>query len=827
MLFRSKTKTTEYNLLSEEFARRTYAESGDYTVKPFDVSVKESLNDGLGNDGIFNPGQLTFSGAVASRDLALYEISPGKAFVKGFEIETTSPTYLDVPKPRTTKSLSDQLINYNTGSTISLNRVFGSPVIGVGNTYIVSLRDERVGFTSISAPGKEIGVARVYDFYLDSGSYSTSNQKINQWNISLYDIQHFSHLTLNEPVTLPIPTFVKGKYSGATAFIRSSVSAGTALTVYEKKGSFVVNEPLIFNEDERQNIRVAIAVTSYGISDVKSLYGGPSLGEVGFAKTFTADTIQISSINIGIASITPYNASTGISTIISPNTIFPGKLLKRNSLVSFSGLNLPEPTYAKVVSVGTTSIAVIGLTTVSGVCQGALPISSNLTVNDLTILNTSTNQAFDRTLYTLMPRNFISDVDLNSSEIKIRKSYTVNIVDNKLSSPIVADANQFFLPFDEERYFLVRSDGRTEVLTLDRFSVSSDASTLQINNLGDNDTGATLTVTLSNTKPKAKIKRKNRINTIIVDKSSILGSGIGATTLNDGLIYGNYPYGTRVQDDKISLNSGDILNVYGIYESVDTSPASAPKVILTNISSPTGKTTDLIIGEKMIGSISGSIVIYAEKLTDNQITYLPINGISFIEGEKVTFEESKFTAIITTLETPSKNITSNFTFNNGQKGSFYDFGFIEKKAEPQQPVRSLKIYFSNAYIDSVDGDLITKNSYNYLDYDNDIQFINSYRNTDIIDIRPKVSSYIVSESKRSPFEFFGRNFNTTENSVSNILSSDESIKLGYSYYLGRIDRIYLSRDGKMQVQYGEPAEIPNKPIMIDDAFEIARFQIRN
>ncbi len=817
----SKTKTTEYNLLSEEFARRTYSESGDYTVKAFEVSVKESLNDGVGNNGIFEQGQLTFSGAVASEDLTLYEISPGKAFVKGFEIETISPTYLDVPKPRTTKSLSDQLINYNTGSTITLNRVFGSPVIGIGNTYIVSLRDERVGVNSISAPGKEIGLARVYDFYLESGSYSTSNQKVNQWNISLYDIQNFSHLTLNEPVTLPIPTFVKGKYSGATAFIRSSVSAGTALTVYEKKGNFVANEPLIFNEDEKQNVRVAIAVTSYGISDVRSIYGGPSLNEVGFAKTFTADTIQVSSTRIGIASVTPYGASTGQSTIVSPNTIFPGKLLKRNSLVSFSGLNLPEPTYARVVSVGTTSIVVTGVTTVSGVCQGALPVSSNLSVNDLTILNTSINQSFDETLYTAMPRGAISDVDLSSSEIKIRKSYTVNITGNKLSSPIVADANQFFLPFDEERYTLVRSDGKTEVLTSDKFSISSDATTLQINNLGDDDTGATLTVTLSNTKPKAKVKRKSRINSLVIDKSSINGSGIGATTFNDGLTYGNYPYGTRVQDNKISLNYGDILNVYGIYESTDTSSPSAPKVILSNISGSTGKTSDLIIGEKIVGSISGSIAIYAEKLSDEEITYLPRNAISFKEGEIVTFEESKIKAIVTTLETPSKNITSNFTFNNGQKGTFYDFGFIERKAESQQPDRSLKIYFSNAYIDSVDGDLITKNSYDSLDYVNDIQIINAYRNTDLIDIRPKVSSYVVSESKRSPFEFFGRNFNSAENSISNILSSDESIKLGYSFYLGRIDRIYLSKDGKMQVQYGEPAEYPKKPVNIDDALEIA------
>ena len=65
----------------------------------------------------------------------------------------------------------------------------------------------------------EIGVARVYDFALESGSYSTSNSKLNEWDTSLYDIQLFSKVTLNEPVTFSIPTQIKGKYSGATGFL--------------------------------------------------------------------------------------------------------------------------------------------------------------------------------------------------------------------------------------------------------------------------------------------------------------------------------------------------------------------------------------------------------------------------------------------------------------------------------------------------------------------------------------------------------------------------------------------------------------------------------
>ena len=49
--------------------------------------TRESLNNGYGNRGIYNAGQLTESGNVPSDDLGVYKISPGKAYVRGFEVD--------------------------------------------------------------------------------------------------------------------------------------------------------------------------------------------------------------------------------------------------------------------------------------------------------------------------------------------------------------------------------------------------------------------------------------------------------------------------------------------------------------------------------------------------------------------------------------------------------------------------------------------------------------------------------------------------------------------------------------------------------------------
>jgi hypothetical protein len=64
--------------------------------------------------------------------------------------------------------------------------------------------------------------------------------------------------------------------------------------------------------DGVENTRVAVAVTNYGISDIRSVFGntnGPDMNTVGAAQTFSADTIQTPIINIGVATITAFNTN--------------------------------------------------------------------------------------------------------------------------------------------------------------------------------------------------------------------------------------------------------------------------------------------------------------------------------------------------------------------------------------------------------------------------------------------------------------------------------------------------------------------------------------
>ena len=808
-IIQKQINNPDYNILEKEFARRTYDESGNYYVKSPSLSVKETLDDLKGNGGVFKDNQVTYNNNKASDDLGTYIISPLKAFVSGYEIDVVGTTYLDFEKPRTTKLLQNQSVNYVTGPTYTLNRVYGSPSLGISTSYTVSLRDSRVGTNQTNSSGKEIGLARVYDFALESGSYNTSQPDSNEWDISLYDIQTYTEISLNEPISLTTPTYIKGKSSGAVGFLRYDASNSGIITAYNTKGTFVIGERLIF--DGIENTRVSTAITAYSTNDVKSLYG-----IVGSGSTFTSD-IKLSTISdVGQVKITATGG--GISTVTSSNYIFTG-IATVGNIVAFSNPGLSVNTFAKINSVSQSSITISGVTTVSGVCDGGLP-TSDINPSDFRILYSNFQSSLDNNLYTTLPNRNVASVDLTESSLTVRNQYNVTITSNSTNT-VSAESDETFLPFDEERYVLITDSGLTESLSSDKLVFGNGGRELTINGLQTSSGTGRLIGTLRKIDIKSKVKNKNRIKTIIVDKSKYQYSGVGATTNNDGLTYGTYPYGTRVQDEDICLLEPDVTKLYGIYESNDTSEPELPNLTLTTIEGPTNKTDDLLIGEEFVGSISGAVGVYAEKLNSIKISYISRNSNRFRIDETITFKESGITAVITSSDAGDNNVTTNYIFDNGQRNTIYDYSRITRKSAAKEPIRKLKIVFESAsFLSSDDGNITTANSYNQFDYC-DIPSVNGIRNSDILDIRPRVSEFTVTTSSLSPFEFRSRSFTSSGNSASNVLASDESILLNYSYYLPRVDKIYLTKDGIFQLNKGEPADNPQPPIGIEDALDIA------
>ena len=156
-------RTTEYSVIEETLARRTFDESGDYTVRPFQFVAKEcvTVNE---NVGVFTAGATTDDGNTASSSLLELQVSPGKAYIHGYEIEKMAPSFKDVNKSRDFETVNAGISTFNLGNFAFITNIYGSPDItfisGEADAFKkIQLYDD-VTSTRGSASGNLIGVAR-------------------------------------------------------------------------------------------------------------------------------------------------------------------------------------------------------------------------------------------------------------------------------------------------------------------------------------------------------------------------------------------------------------------------------------------------------------------------------------------------------------------------------------------------------------------------------------------------------------------------------------------------------------------------------------------
>ena len=100
-----KTKEIDYPIYSEiekTLARRTFDESGNYTVDPFVIT----LDEGDSANGKFS-----------------VILDPGKAYISGYEFETIAPTTISIDRARDVATVSDYDLPTNYESTIVLANV--------------------------------------------------------------------------------------------------------------------------------------------------------------------------------------------------------------------------------------------------------------------------------------------------------------------------------------------------------------------------------------------------------------------------------------------------------------------------------------------------------------------------------------------------------------------------------------------------------------------------------------------------------------------------------------------------------------------------------
>jgi len=803
---------SEYSIIKDYFAKRTYEESGDYSVGRFDIEVKESLNNGLSNEGVFTSSQKTDAGNTPSDDLLSVKVSAGKAYVRGYDIETASTTVLDVEKPRDKKSISQSLVPFEFGTLLRVNNVFGTPFSGVNNnTNTVKLFSQRRESTT-SGTGVEIGEARVYSFSVTDAAYSDDS---TEWDLYLFDVQTYVKLTVNESLTsgqCPATSIVRGVSSGASGYVTTAAS-GTEITLTQTSGTFIDGEQLTINETTEVSRSVKSSKV-YGIQDVKSVYQDASTFS-GLSVDFVADTVLQRTLpkNFGVADRIRISTA---GAVTSPGKFFTG--IKTDSIVRYQIAGVTTETFNRVsaVSADGSSMTLVGVSSVFGVCDGGLPTSTQ----DVTFSIANPVVRESGGLYAKIGSSDIASVSLADSNLIVTKQITGESTDSSGSMTIpissVGITSAFFESFDAERYSITYSDGSIEDLTSDQFTLASGGGSVTITGL----TASQSNVVVNTTVKKNNIKNKKKEYTRS-EKVSVTRTVSGVSTSTAGLTQNDF-YGLRVEDKEISLNLPDVVKVVSIYESYDS---NAPTLDSLEFPSGLGLDTNSILGEKIVGREGGAIAQVVTRSSATKVEIVYLNSNKFSVGEVVDFQESAITSTVQVVnEGNYQDITDKFYLDKGQREHYYDYSRIVRRSDGYIPTHQLLAIFDYYNIPSNDnGDVYTVNSYAEDRFTSDVPYLPSgVRSSDTLDFRPRVARF--SSTTSSPFAFASRNFATAGINPTLVVAPLENSLIGYDFYLPRIDKIVLDKFGNFSVIKGVSSQNPKPPTNVEEAMDIATIE---
>jgi hypothetical protein len=242
-----EVRRTEYAVLEETFARRTYDESGNYTVKNFEIDVREYRNnnrgawtsgrvyligdvvtndgktyvaknsgtassstapvhtsgsvfDGPGNTGIqweynelpfynrgiYTPGNSdTILVQQANEAKLAVGLEPGKAYVQGYEIEKVSTEYVPVEKSREFVQVENAVVPATVGNYVLVTNVNSLPPVDTfGEVQLYDRVTSAVG--TAPAGATLLGTARVRFMEWHNGTIGTQTA---DYKLGLFDIK--------------------------------------------------------------------------------------------------------------------------------------------------------------------------------------------------------------------------------------------------------------------------------------------------------------------------------------------------------------------------------------------------------------------------------------------------------------------------------------------------------------------------------------------------------------------------------------------------------------------------------------------------------------
>jgi len=157
----SLSNNPQFSVLGDALARRTFDESGNYVVNPFQIEVFEHLRtsstaNNISESSSVRDGIFT-SASGGSNNLFVAKVTSGKAYVRGYEVDNLKTSYLTLSKARDNTDTISSVIPTSLSSFVKVTDADSIP--DFSSIVTLSLKDQ---FKSgnIATNGNEIGTAK-------------------------------------------------------------------------------------------------------------------------------------------------------------------------------------------------------------------------------------------------------------------------------------------------------------------------------------------------------------------------------------------------------------------------------------------------------------------------------------------------------------------------------------------------------------------------------------------------------------------------------------------------------------------------------------------
>lgn len=442
----TQVSVTDYSILEKTLARRTYDESGDYTVRPFQIQPREYRNNNRGafasstyyaqNDVVsylgnayvcisaytstaspvpttnwamdnsvkYNRGVYDVTDAVTGNtewaaNLAI-GLDAGKAYVRGYEIEKISSEFITIPKARSNASVNNDVVSAQVGNYVLVTNICNA--FDTENFALVYLFDQ-ITATRGAPAGSLVGTARARYIEYHSG---TIGQTSAVYKLSLFDIQMNADKTFERNVKQI-----------------SSVSTGTGATADIQPVLTVQNG--------------SITITGNALNGVGTTFQQKLV--VGDYLSANSNLIRVTAINSDI------NAVISVSTVSNVTNLSYSLVQTQFNEVDGSSLLISLPQYA-IKTVSDLSFQVMHKYSVTPAalaatidCTSLATDSGNLTYGTkFTSTNTSDYIAIDTTTGNIAP---LSCVTLGGGDTQVTLSGFVTNNPHKVYAKVYKTAS--------------------------------------------------------------------------------------------------------------------------------------------------------------------------------------------------------------------------------------------------------------------------------------------------------------------------------------------------------------------------------------------------